>query len=277
MNWINARLTALSDLLLAPFAGWPPQVVLLGVSIVAGVAMAFVFRHTSNQAGLRAVADRTRAHLLCLRLFRDNAGVALRCQWELLKAIGLRLWYSLGPLAVLGVPFVLILSQIALRFEHRPLKAGESVVVALHLSSEGAVGRDDVILEVPPGVRVETPPLRAQADRAVYWRLRVDSPGAEPLRWRIGDEVVQMRIVGQAGAERLCAISARRPGHHFFDRLLNPGEPGLDAGSAVRAVEVHYPGRSTPIFGYDLPWWASFLIGSILAALVARPLLKVQF
>ena len=76
---------------------------------------------------------------------------------------------------------------------------------------------------------------------------------------------------------RLIAVSARRPGPGLWDRLLNPGEPGFAAGDSVRAVVVHQPLRSTPIFGFDIPWWLTFLIVSILAALVVRPLVKVRF
>lgn len=277
MNWINARLTAVSDLVLAPFASWPPQVTLLAASVLAGVAMAYVFRQTSNQRALRAVADRTRAHLLGLRLFKDDARVAFGCQWELMKAIGLRLWHSLPPMAVLVIPFLFILTQLALRFENRPLEAGESVVVALHLSPQAWPALAGVAIAVPPGVSVETPPLRDPQEQAVYWRLKVDSPTAGALSWSIGDKVVEKSIVGALKAGKLCAVSARRPGPGFWDRLLYPGEPGFAAGSPVDSILVHYPRRSTPIFGLDIPWWASFLVASMAAALCARPFLKVQF
>ncbi|MHC4130284.1 MAG: hypothetical protein ACYSUA_19405, partial [Planctomycetota bacterium] len=115
MNWINARLTAAGDFCLAPFASWPPLVVLIAVSVVAGVGMTVVFRYTSNQRALRAVARRTKAQLMCLRIFKDDLGVAIRCQGSLIKAIGLRLWHSLPPMLVLIVPFVFILTQLALR------------------------------------------------------------------------------------------------------------------------------------------------------------------
>ena len=57
MNRLNATLTALSELVLAPLMSWPPLLVLIIISVVCGVAMTIVFRHTSNQRALRRVAD----------------------------------------------------------------------------------------------------------------------------------------------------------------------------------------------------------------------------
>jgi hypothetical protein len=37
MNWINARITDISDLVLAPFASWSPLAVLIVLSAVFGV------------------------------------------------------------------------------------------------------------------------------------------------------------------------------------------------------------------------------------------------
>ena len=56
-------------------------------------------------------------------------------------------------------------------------------------------------------------------------------------------------------------------------------EAGFDATSAVQAVVIHYleAKQTTPLFGINVPWWATFLIISMLAALVARPFLRVHF
>ncbi|MHC4966658.1 MAG: hypothetical protein ACYTGE_17345 [Planctomycetota bacterium] len=277
MNWINARLTAAGDFCLAPFASWPPLVVLIAVSVVAGVGMTVVFRYTSNQRALRAVARRTKAQLMCLRIFKDDLGVAIRCQGSLIKAIGLRLWHSLPPMLVLIVPFVFILTQLALRYENRPLMPGESVIAALQLTPAGWSERDTIRLEAPPGVTVETPALRDDTRQAVYWRLRLDEPTAQPLSFRVGVSEAQKSVIGTEKSDRLCTVSARRPGSGFWDRLLRPGEPGFGAGEPVKGIELRYPARTTPIFGFDVPWWVSFIVLSMVTALLVRPFLKVQF
>lgn len=277
MNWINGNLTAIGNLVLRPFASWPAQVTLVIVSVFAGIAMTIVFRHTSNQRALRAVANRTRAQLMCMRLFKDDLRVALACQGSLLKSIGLRLCHTLPPMAVLLIPFVLILSQLALRYDNRPLVPGDSVVAALHLSEAAWSANRNTAIQVPPGIRVETPPLRDDAQHTVYWRLRVDEPSEGSLRWQVGPGVAEKTIVSTADPGRLLTVSVHRPGPGFWDRLLRPGEPGFDADDPVKAIDLYYPRRSTPFFGVDIPWWATFLIASMIAALCVRPFLKVQF
>jgi hypothetical protein len=72
-------------------------------------------------------------------------------------------------------------------------------------------------------------------------------------------------------------VSARRPDARLLERLLHPAEHAFDASAAVRAIVVHYPARATPILGLDVPWWLTFFIVSIVAALLAKPWIKVQF
>jgi hypothetical protein len=277
MNWINARITDISDLVLAPFASWSPLVVLIVLSVVFGVAMTVVFRYTSQQDALRTVAKRTKAQLMCLRIFKDDLGVAIRCQGAVIKAIGQRLWYSVPPMLVLIVPFVFILTQLALRYENRPLVPGESVIATLQLTPEGWNERDTALLQAPRGVTVETPALRDEAQQSIYWRLRLDEPTDEPLVFRVWNYEALKSLVGTDDGRRLCAVSARRPGSGFWDRLLRPGEAGFDADWPVRGIDLRYPVRSTPVFGIDVPWWATFIVLCMVTALLVRPFLKVQF
>ena len=278
MNWLNGILTAIGNVVLAPMTSWSPAVVLIVVSSVAGVLMTVTFRYTSNQAALRRVASVTKAQLMCLRLFKEDLGVALRCQGDILKSIGRRLWLSLLPMAVLMVPFVLILTQLALRYEKRPIQPGESVVLVAELSpgrwqSHGS----DLSLQVPDGIVLETPALHDAGGHSVYWRLGLSRPVTEPLILRTGYFTIEKSFVGADDADRLCTVSARRPGSGFFDRLLFAGEPGFASDAPVRSIDVRYPDRSTPIFGVNMPWWGTFFIVSMLAAIIVRPFLKVQF
>ncbi len=278
MNWINGILTAIGNVVLAPMISWSPAVVLIVVSSVAGVLMTVTFRYTSNQAALRRVARVTKAQLMCLRLFKEDLGVALRCQGDILRSIGRRLWLSLPPMAVLMVPFVLILTQLALRYEKRPIRPGESVVLVAELSPDQWESHgSDLSLQVPDGVVLETPALHDAGGHTVYWRLGLSRPVTEPLILRTGYFTIEKSLIGADDADRLCTVSARRPGSGFFDRLLFPGEPGFASDAPVRSIDVRYPDRSTPIFGVNVPWWGTFFIVSMLAAIIVRPFLKVQF
>ena len=278
MNRINAILTWISELALAPVRSWSPAVVLIVLSVVAGVLMTVVFRYSSDQQGLNRVASLTRAQLMCLRIFKEDLGVALRCQRDILKSIGRRLWLSLPPMAVLLVPFVLILTQLSLRYEKRPIRTGESVILAVEFSPDAwPDDGGDVAIQVPEGVVIETPALRDEAEHTVYWRVGLREPVAGQVIVRAGSHTLEKSFVGVDETDRLTTVSARRPGSRFFDRLLYPGEPGFAGDSPVTSIDIRYPARSTPIFGVDIPWWGTFFIVSMLTAICVRPFLKVQF
>ncbi len=136
---------------------------------------------------------------------------------------------------------------------------------------------DEVYLRAPSGVRIETPRLRDEGAHTVYWRVRMDQPTTEPLVFDVGYYMAEKSLVATDGGRGLRTANPRRAGSGFFDRLLFPAEPGFDANWPVRGVDVHYPSRSTPIFGLDIPWWLTFFIVAMVAALAARPFLRVQF
>jgi hypothetical protein len=278
MDAFNAILTGLFDVLLAALAG-APAVALIVVSIVVGVIMTIVFRYTSNQRALRRVADRTKAMLLGMRLFKDDLRTALRYQGGLLTATGLRLWHSLPPVAVLIVPVILVLVQLSVRYEHRPLEVGERAVVALRATADGWARWREAMIEPADGVTIETPGVRDDDRRMVSWRVRADDEGERQLSFRAGDETIEKAIVSAGDEEdvRLRTIETRRVGTSFWDHLVHPGEASIPGAVGIESIVVHYPSRRTPIVGVDVPWWGTFLIVSMVTALCVRPIVKVQF
>ena len=274
MPVINNIMNALGDLVFAPLASAPPWLTLTILSAIAGLGMMIVFKYTSSQAKLKAVSDRTRADLLAMKLFKDELAVTFASQWDLLKATGRRLWYSLWPpMAVMIIPFVLGIAQLGVRYEHRPLAPGETALVTLALNPNAWEANHDVQLETPDGVAVETPALRLPEEAAVQWRVQVTAPGDYTLAWRVNGERIEKSLPATAG---LPAVSPRRPTTGFWDQLLYPLEPPFDASSPVRSIDLQLPSRSTPIFGWDVHWLITFFVLSMLFALVLKPFLKVQ-
>lgn len=277
MDTLNYILTAWGGILLNLFVVFSPQVPLAFWSVVTGLLMALVFRHVSNQTALRVVADQTRSQLLAIRLFKDDLGVALGCQIQLLKAVGLRLFHSVLPAAVMLVPIALVLIQLALRYEHTPLTTGESVLVEVELSEKDWETYQDVEIEVSDNMRVQTPGLRDSRERTIAWRVAPIEASEGELQWRFGDRVEYKNVAIAKDQEILQSVSVRRTRTGWLDRILHPGEASLEIESPVRAITMEYPKRSTPFFGLAIPWWATFLIVSMLAALATKPWLKVQF
>ena len=157
MNALNAVLAKLTGLVLAPFAALPAQVALIVISVVAGILAAIAFRYTSNQTALKRVADQVRASLLAMRLFKDDLRSVFRAQLALFKASGLRLVHSLPPLVVLIIPFVLLLAQLAMWYEFRPLTPGEQALVEVEIDPRVWSEYEGLLLVPPDGVDATEP------------------------------------------------------------------------------------------------------------------------
>lgn len=276
MNQFNAIFSAVARGIMQPWAAYPAGLLVV-ISVVSGVAMTWVFGKTSNQAALCRVADRSKAQILAIRLFKEDLVVTLQAQRALLAVTGRRLWYSWVPMAVLLVPFVLVLTHLAVFYERRPLIPGEARVLTMTLSQEGWERHQDLEPETMPGLAVETEALRDGVHRTLSWRLRAERAEPVTLLWQIEDDQVAKRIaVGHPGGG-LQPIAVQRPGPRFFDRVLHPSETAFDADSPVQSIHVDYPARATPVLGVDVPWWATFLIVSMVTALACRRFLGVVF
>jgi hypothetical protein len=277
MNALNFVLTALTDAFFSLWVSGPAWAPLVVVSAVAGIFAAIVFRFTSRQDLLRRDAELIQAQLLAMKLFRDDLGAMFGSLGRLLRYTAMRLWHSLPPVLVMTVPFVLLLAQLARWYEHSPLVPGDQAIVVLELS-EDAWPRSDVgSPESSAGLVIETASLRDPQEHALYWRVRITKPSVASLRWKLPQQTVEKTVAVADRREQLIAVDTRRPGPGWTGRLLHPGEPAFEASEGVRGIAVHYPRRSTPILGLDLPWWGTFLLVSLLAAVVGGRLMKVQF
>lgn len=272
MTAINNALTWFFVWAFAPIAMVGPACALVLVSAVTGVALAVVFRFTSNQKALKRAADQIRANLLAVKLFQHDLGVTLRCQVALAGAIGRRLFWSLPPMVVMIVPVALLLSQLGLWYEHRPLRVGEAAVLEVRLRGEQGV---NVQLATPDNIRVQTPILRDVEQRAAYWRIAGEGDAWMPIDIAANGETHRKFVA--ISNDRLCPVPVRRPEPGVWSELLHPGEPPMPRDAAVRDIIVHQPRRATPILGFDIPWWVTFLIVSCAAAYGVKSIIKVQF
>lgn len=273
----NYVLTLTGDVLLAPFA-WYPLCGLVFWAAVSGVVMTLVFGATSSQTRLAETADQTRAQLLAIKLFKDDLTVTWKCQMELLRATGRRLILSIPPMLVMLVPFIVVLIQLAVRYEKRPLVPGNTALVELGVDSAQWDTCRDMQLRAPAGIEVETQALRDSVDQTLCWRIHPHEPGRYELKFSTGSGVEATKTVAvSAESLPLSKLTPRRAGVGIVDSMLFPAEPALDEAVPIRTIDVTYPSRTTPVLGVDVPWWLTFLIVSMITALVAGRVLGVRF
>lgn len=274
MWYFNLYLSRFFDLLFIPFQSLNPIWSLSFFSLLTGIVMLFIFRYTSDQKGIRETKDRIKAHLLEVRLFKDDLRIQLSAQKEILLHNLTYMKLALKPMLFMVIPVVIILIQLDGWFGYRPLKPGESAIVSVRLSENSMDALSKVSVESSDGgVLVETPPLRIPEEREVSWRVRAEEPGEHSLTFNVSGSAFQKKVVVSNG--RLDRVS-RVVGSGLWDTFLNPGEELIGKNPLMKRIEVDYPSRSIEVFGWRVHWLILFFVLSIVFGFAFKGFFKVE-
>lgn len=268
---VNTVLGKLFDLLFFPFRSLDPWAGMVFISLLTGLLMLLIYRLTSDQTGIREVKDRIKAHLLELRLYKDNMGVTMSAQGRILRANLRYIVLNFKPLLVMIVPLVLILAQLNLWFGSDPLSVGQSAILKVDLTPPTVPSALDIGLEAPPQITVETPALRIDELGEVDWRIRPESPGTYELTIKAGEQsVIKTLIVDGRALQKVSPLKVRK---NFLDELLYPGEKPLPGRHPVRSVELAYPAQRLPLLGLRIHWLVAYLgLSIVFGFALKRPL-----
>lgn len=270
--WLNQVAGAVGQVLLAPIAWLPGWLSATAIAAITGILMLLVFKYTSNQAAIKRTRSQIKANLLALSLFQEDLRVGLRVQCALLFEAGRLLVLSLIPMLVMLVPMCLVLGQLALWYQARPLMVGEEAVITVHLAEAGEGILPDIQLAPSAFVDVTVGPVRVPAKRMVCWNVQARESGLHQLVFRAKDaQFIKEFAIGQG----YMPVSLERPSGNLEAVLLHPREAPFAADSVVQSIDVAYPGRSSWTTGTD--WWMVYwFAASMVAALIARPFLNVN-
>lgn len=204
------------------------------LSAIWGVLAVFVFRHFTNRIAVRTAINRIYAHLLEIRLYSEEPCLVWRAQKALI-ADNLKFLARIAPpILIMAIPFALLYPQLDAIYGTTPLEVGHAATVTL--------AGDAGTLQTPPGIAIETPPVRDAADHQTSWRIRATAPTRGTLR---------VDLPGGATITRTIASG---------NRTLAPNHP------IESSIAIDYPRANVTITGISLPWLAWFLLISALAA-----------
>jgi hypothetical protein len=231
-----------------------------------------VFKYTSNQKGIKRVRDDINANMLALKLFKDSVKVAFRAQGRLFVGAFWLFLFGLAPLLVMIVPVMLLLGQMSLWYQQRPLRVGEEAVVTLKLNGRAGDPCPDVSLQSGAAAEMLVGPVRVISKREVCWNIVAHEGGLHRLTFWVGDQTVDKEL---AIGDRFMRVSAQRPSWDWFEVLTHPRERPFPPDSSVRSIEIDYPRRVSWTSGSD--WWVVYWFGvSLVAAFCFKGVLKVN-
>ena len=265
MNWLGK--TVLAPIGVLP--GWLSNTL---ISAVVGVLLLIAFKYTSNQKAISRVRDGIKAQLLAMKLFKDNALVILRAQGRILLGALLLLFYALSPMLVMVVPFCLLLGQLGLWYQARPLKVGEETVVTVQLAGAEDDPWPQIALDSSADANVAVGPVRIISKRQVCWKIQAGENGYHQLSFHLDGQQVDKEL---AVGEGFMRVSVDRPSLGVADVLMNPAEKPFAEDSPVQSIQIDFPARISKISGTD--WWLVYLfVVSMVFAFIFKPFFNVK-
>ena len=232
-----------------------------------------VFKYTSNQRAIQRVRNDINANLLALKLFKDSAAVSLRSQGRILLGAFRLFVLAVVPMLVMAVPVTLLLGQLALWYQARPLRVGEDAVdhaqaqrrrrVRLARREPPAHGRRRGRRSARSacGASGRSAGTSRPASPAAIASCSRSATGPSPRNSRSATASCGSARSGRAGTGRTI--------------LLNPWEEPFRPDDPVRSIEIDYPQRSSWTSGTD-SWVIYWFVVSMVAALCFRRALNVN-
>ncbi len=163
LNILNYFFNIIFNVIFFPFKNMDPIWGMLVVSFVTGIVMLFVFKATSDQIGIKKAKNLVKGHFLAIRLYRDDITLMFVTMKNIIMSNLLYMKKSFRPMLFLIIPVGVILIHLGTRYEFRPFKVGETIIVSIRLDDKiQDLNLNNVVFELPDGLTSDMPPVRIQ-------------------------------------------------------------------------------------------------------------------
>ena len=252
-----------------------PLAIVIVVSLVVGLLMVVLFGYTSDQKAIGIAKDQLKAHLLAVRLYRDQIPVVMGSYGKILRGTGRYLRLAFKPLLYVIVPITLLIVQIDRYLGQTPIPVNTPFLLTVHARSSDELGwLNDTVLDLPPEIAMTAPPVHIPAENEIVVRLVGSREGKYELKIPSppGPSVTKAVCVGD-GMPRISTIRLRG---HFWERMFSSAEPELPERSPIESISINYPDRNIEIAGYGMNWIWLFFILSMVAGFIFKELLGIK-
>src|SRR4030088_445976 len=126
-----------------------PLAIVIVVSLVVGLLMVVLFGYSSDQKAIGIAKDQLKAHLLAVRLYRDQIPVVMGSYGKILRGTGRYLKLAFRPLLYVIIPITLLIVQIDRYLGLAPIAANTPFLLTVRVarpanaqSAEGGAGNE---------------------------------------------------------------------------------------------------------------------------------------
>ena len=248
-----------------------PLAIVVVVSLVIGLVMVVLFGYTSDQKAIGIAKDQLKAHLLAVRLYRDQIPVVMGSYGKILRGTGRYLKLAFMPLLYVIIPITLLMVQIDRYLGQTPLSVNAPFLLTAHVATSDAL--NDVTLDLPSEIAMTAPPVHIAEENEIVWRLAGTKDGKYEVKINAGGQSAEKAVCVGGDLPRISKIRLRG---QFWNRIFSSAEPALPANSPIESISINYPDRNIDIAGYGMNWIWLFFILSMVAGFIFKELLGIQ-
>jgi hypothetical protein len=248
-----------------------PLAIVVWLSIVIGLAMVVLFGYTSDQKAIKIAKDQLKAHLLAVRLFRDQLHVVMGSYGKVLGGTGRYLKLAFMPLLYVIIPITFLIIQVDRYLGSSPVGVNKPFLMTVEASNAEALNA--VALDLPPEITMTAPPVHVMAENVVVWRLQAERAGHYEVKVSAGAQSTTKKVCAGPDLARLSPVRLRG---QFWDRFFSSAEPAIAADTPIEAISVNYPERNINIGGYEVNWIVLFFVLSMIAGFAFKEILGIQ-
>lgn len=286
MNAVHRILSAIFDVLLMPLERMGDLAALVLTSGVFGIIALLIFKQISWQAGIKAAKNKIKGHMIAIRLYQDDLAIVFKSVLMVLLRNFQYLGLNFGPILPLFLPFVLIASQLVVRYGFDPLEVSDPATVQellpgrgstleLHMKSAQAAEVGGLTVDLPPHLVALSPLARNARDGIAVLEFAAIAEGTGDILFLVNGSPVGTKSV-TAGKVPERKMQPERVSS-FLSSWLWPAEPTFPADSPIDSVSFEYPARD---FGF-LPGGPGgvlliFFLASILFGVAILKPLNIQ-
>ncbi len=286
MNAIHRVVSAIFDVVLTPFEWLGDIGALVLVSGIFGILALLLFKQISWQAGIKATKDKIKGHMIAIRIYQDDLGIVFGSVLKVVLRNFQYLALNFGPILPLLVPFMLIASQLVVRYGFDPLPVLDEVKAEAMLPGRGTMlevrmkaGRGDEVsrltVELPPHLKALSPLARNVRDGIAVMEFAAIAPGTADVRFLVGGQPAGTKSIA-AGSEAPRSMQPERVSS-FWSSWLWPAEPTFPAESPIDSVSFTYPDRELGFLpGGAFGVLLTFFLASILFGVAILKPLNIQ-
>ncbi len=265
---INLFTGKIIDFILLPFKSLGEDWEIFIISAISGVLLIFVYGLVSNQKAIKKLKRKISASILEVILYRHDIKLCLKAQLGMLISGAKYFLLAVPPLIILMVPCLLILSQMNLRYEQRPLNVGESLLLSAKVKDPNLLM--DTTLQASDAVSISEP-VRVPEEKEITWKINAKEKGSQTLVIQNKNQKIDKKLFIEQAGEPL------------YSQLYNSSiwtllYPRNDKSfiSEFSEIKLTYPANKHYLFNFELHWILIFFIVSMVSGLIASKFFKVE-